>query len=183
MLPKFLLLWTIENNAGFQPQFTSTHLPKKYIKRNINTSLLLYVMRSKIYDTIKNTNETKWCTRRLQASTFWYLKSNETTDLHCRVHPTNRWCCRISSVTNCARKRHAKQEQAKPTAQSNSSAAMLAWKTGRRNSNALQYLDWVDSVNLQLQCWIKKACCLEAKPRGYKFDTEQHLLTHGIQML
>ena len=52
-----------------------------------------------------------------------------------RVHPTNRWCCRIRNVTRCARQRQPKQDRAKPTARSGASL-----RTGRRNSNALQNL-------------------------------------------
>ena len=48
------------------------------------------------------------------------------------------------SVTNCARQRQAKQEQAKPTAHCDSGAPMRSGarlKNGPANSNALQYLE------------------------------------------
>ena len=59
-----------------------------------------------------------------------------------RVHPTNCWCFRIRSVTNCAVWLPAKQKQAKPTVLYDSSPAMdvlLAWWTGLQNFNSLWY--------------------------------------------
>ena len=63
------------------------------------------------------------------------------------IHPTNRWCYRIRSVTNCTEWRPAK-----PTAHSDSSPAMgavLAWKTGQWTSNAMLYdiVNCVDSID------------------------------------
>ena len=61
-----------------------------------------------------------------------------------RVHPSDRRCCRIRSVTNCARQRQAKQEQAKPTAHCDSSKPMRS-STNLKNRpakfNTLQYVE------------------------------------------
>ena len=51
-----------------------------------------------------------------RVAALWLNKHNlrKYVAIPYRVQPKNRWCCRIRSVTNPARKRQAKQEETEP---------------------------------------------------------------------